>query len=151
MYIQIFKSNFIIHKYNLPIIHSTLAILNFTRTLEIIIDFLAVSVVLADIYGMATCRQGIDGVGIRLCKKEIYMCENNEKSTKFAFHGRRNFDEKKLLCDLTKFFLRKTEPEIKRRILTKKYRNRLCSQYITRKIYTTATCKACIMYAAASR
>ena len=57
--------------YNLPIIHSTLAILNFTRTLEIIIDFLAVSVVLADIYGMATCRQGIDGVGIRLCKKEI--------------------------------------------------------------------------------
>ena len=69
--------------YNLPIIHSTLAILNFTRTLEIIIDFLAVSVVLADIYGMATCRQGIDGIGIRLCKKEIsiYVCE---KSTKFG-------------------------------------------------------------------
>ena len=64
--------------YNLPIIHSTLAILNFTRTLEIIIDFLAVSVVLADIYGMATCRQGIDGVGIRLCKKNKKIYSNVE-------------------------------------------------------------------------
>ena len=74
--------------------------MNFTRTLEIIIDFLAVSVVLADIYGMATCRQGIQKlVGIRLCKKSN-MCEKkniylySHKIIKIGPKLGRNNDEK---------------------------------------------------------
>ena len=64
----------------LPIIHLTSAILNFTRTLEVGIDFLAVSVLLADTHRMATCGQGIDGVGIRLCnrKKKCVKIQQNK-------------------------------------------------------------------------
>ena len=89
--------------------------MNFTRTLEIIIDFLAVSVVLADIYGMATCRQGIDGVGIRLCKKKYIICVKiTKKIYKICFSRPSKFWRKKIVVWFDEIFLTQTEPEIKK-------------------------------------
>ena len=68
------EKDMILGSQNLPIVHLTSAILNATRTLEVGINLFAVSVFLADIHRMATCRQGIDGVRIRLCKiKQNYQ------------------------------------------------------------------------------